>query len=332
MSTVEEAIGAFAAGEFVVVIDDEDRENEGDLILAAEAATPEKIAFMVRHTSGLVCIPMQRDRLEALRLPAMVLSNTESHRTAFTVSVDAKAGTTTGISASDRSVTIRALIDPAAGADDFNRPGHVFPLECRAGGVLERAGHTEAAVDLARAAGLYPAGVLAEIVNADGTMARRPQLLEFAARHGLAVLAIRDLVRYRLARERVVRRVSSATIPTEQGTFVAHAYTNDYDGVEHIALVMGLVSGEEGVLARLHTECLIGDVFRSRACACSGELSEAMARIAEAGRGVVVYLRSPVHSEEIGVQILDDLGVVSVERLTGGADADNVRYLVAAGA
>jgi 3,4-dihydroxy 2-butanone 4-phosphate synthase/GTP cyclohydrolase II len=332
MRTVEEAIAAYAAGAFVVVIDDEDRENEGDLVLAAEAVTPEKIAFMVRHTSGLVCTPMTRERLTALRLPPMVLNNTESHQTAFTVSVDAKVGTTTGISATDRSVTIRALIDPACSAEDFNRPGHVFPLESRTGGVLERAGHTEAAVDLARLAGLYPAGVLAEIVNPDGTMARRPELLDFAARHGLAVLSIGDLVRYRLARERIVRRVSSATIPTDCGSFMAYAYVNEYDGVEHIALVMGQVSGQEDVLVRLHAECLIGDVFRSHACGCAAELNEAMERIGHAGRGVVVYLRSPAHAEEIGAQILDDLGVASARRVTGSPDGDNVRYLAAAGA
>ena len=321
LATVEEAVAAISMGEFVVVVDDEDRENEGDLILAAGAVSPEKLGFMVRHTSGLVCVPMMKERLEALRLPPMVLNNSESHRTAFTISVDARSGTTTGISAPDRSATIRALIDPATEPEDLNRPGHIFPLQYREGGVLERAGHTEAAIDLIRLAGLYPAGVLAELVNLDGSMARLPQLLDFAAHHGLVAISIRDLVRYRLAREKVVRRASSAAIPTERGVFRAHAYVNEHDGTEHVALVLGEVSGRANVPVRMHTECLTGDVFGSLGCDCGAQLGAALDCIAEAGRGVVIYLRGHerlADSQElaVGAQILIDLGVATLRLLT----------------
>ncbi len=293
LDTVDRAIADIAAGRAVVVVDDADRENEGDLIIAAERITPEGIAFMVRHTSGVICLPVVGARLDELRIPLMVADNTESQRTAFTVSVDAKAGTSTGISAADRAATIRAFIDRNTGPDDFNRPGHIFPLRYREGGVLKRAGHTEAGVDLSRLAGLYPAAVLCEIVNDDtsGTMARLPDLERFAAEHGLVMISIADLVRYRRQREKLVRRVSEARIPSPFGDFTAYAYQSMIDGTEHIALVRGEVAGAENVLVRVHSECLTGDVFSSLRCDCGTQLMLAQQRIAEEGRGAIVYLR-----------------------------------------
>src|SRR5439155_7342444 len=252
---IDEAVAAIARGEFVVVVDDADRENEGDLIIAAEKITPEGIAFMVRHTSGVICLPVVGARLDELRIPLMVADNTESQRTAFTVSVDAKIGTSTGISAADRAATIRALIDRNTGPDDFNRPGHIFPLRYRDGGVLKRAGHTEAAVDLARLAGGYAAGVLAEIVNDDGTMQRRPQLEAFATEHDLVLVTIADLIRFRRHREKLVRRVSEARIPTQYGDFTAHVFASLLDNTEHLAFVRGEVAGQSDVLVRVHSEC-----------------------------------------------------------------------------
>jgi 3,4-dihydroxy 2-butanone 4-phosphate synthase/GTP cyclohydrolase II len=292
-SKVEQAIDAVRRGEFVVVVDDEDRENEGDLIIAAEKMTPEKMAFMIRYTSGVICLPMEGHRLDELQLPLMVsgADNTEGQRTAFTVSVDAKQGTTTGISAADRSTTVHALIDAATRPEDLARPGHIFPLRYREGGVLKRAGHTEAAVDLSRLAGCYPAGVLAEIVNDDGTMQRLPQLEAFAKEHGLVLVTIADLIRYRRHREKLVRRVSEARIPTKYGDFTAHVFESLLDGVEHLAFVRGEVSGKQDVLVRVHSECLTGDVFGSMRCDCGTQLDLAMARIAQEGEGVVVYLR-----------------------------------------
>ena len=288
---IEEAIAAIGRGEIVIVVDDEDRENEGDLIVAAEKITAETMGFFVRYTSGVICMPMLGERLDDLQLPLMVSNNTESQRTAFTISVDAVAGTSTGISAADRATTVRALIDGSARSTDFARPGHIFPLRYREGGVLKRAGHTEAAVDLARLAGLTEAGVLAEVVNDDGTMARLPQLEAFAAVHGLRLITIADLIRYRRHREKLVRRVSEARIPTVHGEFTAYVFESLLDGVEHMAFVCGEVSGQSNVLVRVHSECLTGDVFGSMRCDCGSQLEGALAQIAAEGRGVVVYLR-----------------------------------------
>ena len=289
---IDKAVTAIGRGEIVVVVDDEERENEGDLIMAAEFATPEKLAFFVTHTSGVICVPMTGERLDQLELPLMVAKNTESQRTAFTITVDYRHGTTTGISAADRAATIRALIDPATHPDDLARPGHILPLRYREGGVLKRAGHTEAAVDLARMAGLYPAGVLCEIVNADKTgMARLPELEVFAEEHGLLLVSIADLVRHRRQSEKLVRRIAEARIPTRWGDFTCFAYESLLDGETHLALVRGAVQGEQNVLVRVHSECLTGDVFGSLRCDCGPQLDAAVRRIAEEGMGVVVYLR-----------------------------------------
>jgi 3,4-dihydroxy 2-butanone 4-phosphate synthase/GTP cyclohydrolase II len=291
-ATIPEAVAAIARGEIVVVVDDEDRENEGDLIMASEAVTPEKIAFFVRHTSGVICAPLTGERLDELDIPLMVRdNNTEAQRTAFTYTVDYRHGTSTGISAADRAATIKALIDPATRPADLARPGHIFPLRYREGGVLKRAGHTEAAVDLARLAGLTPAGVLAEVVNEDGSMARGPRLVQFAAEHGLLIISIADLIRYRRHREKLIRRVSEARIPTRHGDFTAYVFESLLDGEEHLALVCGDVAGKENVLVRVHSECLTGDVFSSMRCDCGLQLDVAMEKIAAEGEGVIVYLR-----------------------------------------
>jgi 3,4-dihydroxy 2-butanone 4-phosphate synthase / GTP cyclohydrolase II len=288
---IPDAVAAIAEGRMVVVVDDADRENEGDLIMAAEAATPETIAFFVRHTSGVICTPMLGERLDELDLPLMVATNTAPYRTAFTISVDAGRGTTTGISAADRATTIRALIDPATRPGDLVRPGHIFPLRYREGGVLMRAGHTEAAVDLARMAGRYPAAVLCELVDEDGGMARLPELERFAERHGLPLISIAGLIRHRRQREKLVKRVAEARIPTRWGEFTAYAYESLLDGEQHLALVKGAVQGEENVLVRVHSECLTGDALGSLRCDCGPQLEDALRLIADAGMGVVVYLR-----------------------------------------
>jgi 3,4-dihydroxy 2-butanone 4-phosphate synthase/GTP cyclohydrolase II len=349
---VEEAIAAVGRGEIVVVVDDEDRENEGDLIMAAEFATPDKIAFFLHHTSGLICAPITGERARELDLPLMVADNTESMRTAFTVSVDVRQGTSTGISAYDRAATIQALVDPATRPADLLRPGHIFPLAAREGGVLKRAGHTEAAIDLARLAGLYPAGVLCEVVNEKkDDMARVPELERFADEHGLLLISIADLVRYRRQTEKLVRRITEARLPTQWGDFTCYAYESILDGTEHLAFVKGTVQGEDDVLVRVHSECLTGDVFASLRCDCGPQLAESMRLIAEEGRGAVVYLRGhegrgigighklrayqlqdeghdtvdanlalglPVDSREYGIgsQMLVDLGITTMRLIT----------------
>jgi 3,4-dihydroxy 2-butanone 4-phosphate synthase / GTP cyclohydrolase II len=290
-STIDEAVDEIRAGRIVIVADDADRENEGDLIIAAEKITPQAIAFMVRHTSGVICIPVMGERLDELRLPLMVTEVTDPQRTAFTVSVDVRKGTTTGISAADRCATIQAVIDRGTKPEDLARPGHVFPLRYHEGGVLKRAGHTEAAVDLARLAGLYPAGVLCEVVNEDGTMARLPELRRFATEHGLKLISIADLIAYRRKREKLILKVAEATIPTIYGEFTAHAYESMVDGRVHVAMAMGEIGDGQRILVRVHSECLTGDVFHSLRCDCGTQLDSALGKIGAEGRGVVLYIR-----------------------------------------
>ena len=278
-------------GKLVIVVDDEDRENEGDLILAAEKATPQNIGFMVRHTSGVICVPMEGADLDRLELPLMTQQNMERMRTAYTISVDAAKNVTTGISAADRAHTIQLLAGTKTVADDLVRPGHIFPLRYRQGGVLRRAGHTEASIDLARLAGLRPAGVLAEIVNDDGTMARLPALRKFAKKHRLKICSIADLIQYRRASEKLVERVETINMPTDYGDFALHLYVSKIDGAHHLALVKGDVTGKSGVLVRVHSECLTGDVFGSRRCDCGPQLHAAMEHIHKAGQGVILYMR-----------------------------------------
>jgi 3,4-dihydroxy 2-butanone 4-phosphate synthase/GTP cyclohydrolase II len=289
--SIEDAIEEIRLGRMVIVVDDADRENEGDLILAASTVTPEAIAFMVRHTSGVICLPVVGERLDELHIPLMVSDVTDPQRTAFTVSVDARVGTTTGISAADRAKTIEAIVEPSTKPTDLARPGHVFPLRYRPGGVLKRAGHTEAAVDLAVLAGLYPAGVLCEIVNEDGTMSRLPSLVEFSRQHGLKLISIADLIQYRRHRERLIEQVAEARIPTEHGEFRAVAYESTVDDRVHVAMVLGDVGDGERILVRVHSECLTGDVFGSLRCDCGAQLDAALQRVGEEGRGVVLYIR-----------------------------------------
>ena len=288
---IEDVIAAIARGEMIVMVDDEDRENEGDLIMAAQFATPEKIAFIVRYSSGVVVAPISGDRCDDLRLPLMVEHNTESHRTAFTISVDLIEGTTTGISAADRAATLRALANPQESFASFARPGHIFPLRAREGGVLKRAGHTEAAVDLARMAGLEPAGIICEIINDDGSMSRLPELIEFSRKHNLLLSSIAELIKYRRHNEKLVTRMGQAQVPTEWGNFTCTAFKSDVDGTEHLAFSLGTVDDGQPILVRVHSECLTGDVFSSRRCDCGPQLHSAMSLIAEEGRGIVVYLR-----------------------------------------
>ncbi|MFI0913120.1 bifunctional 3,4-dihydroxy-2-butanone-4-phosphate synthase/GTP cyclohydrolase II [Streptomyces abikoensis] len=293
LDPVERAIADVAAGRPVVVVDDADRENEGDLIVAAEKVTTEIVAFMMSECRGLICVPMEEPDIDRLDLPQMVTRNTESMRTAFTVSVDAGRahGTDTGISAADRAVTIRLLADPAAIPGDFVRPGHVFPLRAKPGGVLARNGHTEAGVDLARLAGLRPAAAIVEIAGEDGAMLRLPELVPFARKHGLSIISIEDLIAYRRASEPTVRREAETRLPTAFGDFKAYGYRSTVDGVEHIALVAGELGDGEDVLVRVHSECLTGDVFGSLRCDCGPQLHASLERITDEGRGVVLYLR-----------------------------------------
>jgi 3,4-dihydroxy 2-butanone 4-phosphate synthase / GTP cyclohydrolase II len=303
-ASVETAVAAIREGGMVVVVDDEDRENEGDLVLAADAATTEQLAFMINHTSGVVCVPMLGEDLDRMHLPMMVSRNEDPKGTAYTVSVDATHGTTTGISAADRARTCRVLADPTSTPEHVTRPGHVFPLRYRPGGVLRRAGHTEASVDLARLAGRRPAGVICELVNEDGTMARLPDLARFADAHDLPILTIEALIAYRRAREHVVERVGRARLPTPYGEWEIIGYRSTTDGSDSIALLYGDPQGAEDVLVRMHSECLTGDVFRSLRCDCGPQLDLAMARIADAGQGVIVYLRG---HEGRGIGLLDKL-------------------------
>lgn len=350
-ASIEEIIDAIGRGEMVIMVDDADRENEGDLIIAAEDATPDSVGFMLRYTSGIICLPIIGDRLDELELPMMVAKNTDVRRTAFTVSVDAADGTTTGISAADRCRTIQALIDPDTKPNDLARPGHMYPLRYEPGGVLKRAGHTEAAVDLAELAGKYPAAVLAEVMNDDGSVAKLPDLELFAKEHGMLIGTIADLIKHRRHQEKLVEKVVEARIPTRHGEFRAVGYRSLVDDRQHIALVKGEIGDGEGVLTRVHSECLTGDVFGSMRCDCGEQLDSALQRVGEEGRGVVLYIRGhegrgigllhklaayrlqdegfdtvdanvnlglPVDSRDYGVgsQILYDIGVRSMRLLT----------------
>ena len=287
---IEDAVAAFAAGGMIIVVDDEDRENEGDLTIAAEKVTAETINFMARYGRGLICLSMTPERLDELEIPLMVSENTSQFNTAFCVPIEAKGRTTTGISAADRAATVLTAIDPATRPTDLARPGHMFPLRSRVGGVIVRAGQTEAAVDLARIAGLYPAGVICEIMNEDGTMARVPQLAKFAKKHGLLMITIADLIKYRIRTESLVKRVASAKLPTDYGDFIVNVYENQLDRQEHVALVIGDISSGMDVLVRVHSSCLTGDVLHSIRCDCGDQLDAAMQRIATEGRGVLLYL------------------------------------------
>jgi len=302
-STIEEAIRDITAGKFVIVVDDEDRENEGDLTLAAEKVSPEAINFMARHGRGLICMPMTEQRLKELKIPLMVQDNTSPYNTAFCVSIEARRNVSTGISAADRAITVRAAIDPKTRPSDLTRPGHMFPLRAHDGGVLKRAGQTEAAVDLARLAGLYPAGVICEIMNEDGTMARIPDLVRFSRQHGIRLITVADLIGYRMRTERLVHRVAQPTLPTLTGDFRLIAYRSRIDKKTHLALLLGDIKPDDKVMVRVHSECITGDVFGSLRCDCGSQLRRAMMMIAEEGQGVLVYLRQ----EGRGIGLLNKL-------------------------
>ncbi len=289
-NTIEEAIQEIQQGKMIVVVDGQDRENEGDLVMAAEKATPEAINFMVTYGRGLLCMPLAAERLEELDLPPMVTNNTDPHGTAFTVSVDHR-GTTTGISAFERAFTVKAILDPATTADDLRRPGHIFPLRAKEGGVLRRAGHTEASVDLAKLAGLFPAGVICEIMREDGKMARVDDLMKFCSLHGLMIITVADLIQYRRRTEKLIRKVDEAKLPTRYGDFIAVAYESTLDGKGHLALVKGDLSAVEAPLVRVHSECLTGDVFGSLRCDCGDQVITALEMIEKEGAGVLLYMR-----------------------------------------
>jgi 3,4-dihydroxy 2-butanone 4-phosphate synthase/GTP cyclohydrolase II len=291
-NTIEEGIEEIRKGKMVILVDDEDRENEGDLTMAAEAVTPQAINFMAKHGRGLICLSLTPERVEQLQLPMMTTDNTSSFGTAFTISIEAKKGVTTGISAADRAATIKTAINPKSVPEDLARPGHVFPLRARTGGVLQRAGQTEGSVDLARLAGLYPAGVICEIMNDDGTMSRVPQLMEFARKFDLKIITVKDLIAYRVTKESLVRRVAVTKLPTSYGNdFTAILYANDIDRMNHIALVKGDIKPDDEVLVRVHSECLTGDVFGSLRCDCGEQLHNAMKIIDGEGKGVILYMR-----------------------------------------
>jgi 3,4-dihydroxy 2-butanone 4-phosphate synthase/GTP cyclohydrolase II len=302
-ASVEDAIAAIRSGKMIIVVDDEDRENEGDLTMAASKVTPDAINFMVKHGRGLVCLAMTPERLDELELPLEVATNSSRRETAFCVSIDAASGTSTGVSAADRARTVEVAITPGTTPKDLARPGHIFPLRARKGGVLVRAGHTEAGVDLARIAGLYPAGVICEVMNDNGSMARVPELTKFAKKHGLLMITIAALIRYRMRTEGMVRRIASATLPTEYGPFVIHAYESLLDGESHVALVRGDIGSGTDVMVRVHSKCLTGDVFHSLRCDCGPQKDAAMKRIAAEGRGILLYL----HQEGRGIGLANKI-------------------------